>query len=354
MGTINLNKGEIRNDMRKLLAAAVLASAAPACTAPPAPEADPPSVVRESRTPPATARPEARRESPSQPPEPSSAARKQSAPDPDPVSAVIAARAEEILAEVERTLEDPAGARPYRWLASAPDELLFTRFAPPDGYRRRRAERGDFAEWLRHLPLREKGAPVRLHDGSPKSRQDVHAAVIDIDTGRRDLQQCADAVMRLRAEYLFSSGRGGRICFRNVRGEPIRWSGGARDFRRYLNRVFAYANSASLMREMEPVPDSEELRAGDVFIQPAGGGAFGHAVIVLDTAVSKTGEVVFLLAQSYMPAQDIHVLRNPESASLSPWYDDDRSAALETPEWRFAPDSLYRFSKHSCPVMRNR
>jgi hypothetical protein len=40
---------------------------------------------------------------------------------------------------------------------------------------------------------------VLLYNGAPKFRQDVHAAVIDIDVGTRDLQQCADATMRLRA-----------------------------------------------------------------------------------------------------------------------------------------------------------
>lgn len=42
----------------------------------------------------------------------------------------------------------------------------------------------------------------------------------------------------------------------------------------------------------------------------ARGGRFGHAVLVLDVAESASDERVFLIAQSYMPAQDIHVLIN--------------------------------------------
>ena len=51
------------------------------------------------------------------------------------------------------------------------------------------------------------------------------------------------------------------------------------------------------------------LQPGDVFIK---GGSPGHAVIVVDVAIyTQTGKKVFLLAQSYMPAQQIHILVNP-------------------------------------------
>jgi len=45
----------------------------------------------------------------------------------------------------------------------------------------------------------------------------------------------------------------------------------------------------------------------------------GHAVIVVDMAEDAKGQRAFLLAQSYMPAQDIHILKNPMDADLSPW-----------------------------------
>lgn len=44
------------------------------------------------------------------------------------------------------------------------------------------------------------------------------AAVIDIDVEKRDLQQCADAVMRLRAEWLWSIGTKDRIAFNYTGG----------------------------------------------------------------------------------------------------------------------------------------
>ena len=64
--------------------------------------------------------------------------------------------------------------------------------------------------------------------------------------------------------------------------------------------VFSYAGTASLSRELAPV-NYQDMKIGDVFIQ---GGHPGHAVIVVDIAVHpKTKKKVFLLAQSYMPAQ---------------------------------------------------
>jgi hypothetical protein len=65
---------------------------------------------------------------------------------------------------------------------------------------------------------------------------------------------------------------------------------------------------------------------------------------VTDVAVNpKTGERRFLLTQSYMPAQDIHVLRNPAASDGSPWYRTDFGDTLVTPEWRFTRQQLKRW-----------
>jgi hypothetical protein len=58
----------------------------------------------------------------------------------------------------------------------------------------------------------------------------------------------------------------------------------------------------------------------------------------------KTNKKVFMIAQSYMPAQDIHILINANKLSVSPWYELDETATeIETPEWTFDKNQLKRF-----------
>lgn len=255
--------------------------------------------------------------------------------------------------------------RSFDWgvTAAAPGDTLAGRIAPPPGFARTTVAPDSFAAWLRALPMKPSGAPVLLHTGARKWRQDAHAAVIDIDTGSRDLQQCADAVMRLRAEWLWSIGAkdkiafdytgGGRVSYtRFARGERPsengkRWSASGKadqsyaGFRRYMTSVFSYAGTYSLERELKPTADGASPEIGDVVIK---GGFPGHAVLVIDMAESATtGERRFLLAQSYMPAQDIHVLKNPAAADGSPWYAALIVWPLVTPEWTFAAGSLKRW-----------
>jgi hypothetical protein len=255
---------------------------------------------------------------------------------------------------------------PYPWLSR--EEIIAPiqeRIAPPPGYRRTMVEPGSFAQWLRRLPLKPAGSPVRLFNGTLKANQAAHHAVIALDTGPRNLQQCADAVIRLRAEYLFSNGRSSEICFHFTCGDVFpfaRWAQGERpvvrnnrvtwkhratadrsysSLRRYLTTLFIYAGSHSLQREMTPRP-LNQIRSGDVFVE---GGFPGHAVLVVDLARhAQSGELVFLLAQSYMPAQEMHVLKNPDDAKLSPWYRLPESDTLVTPEWTFHADSLRAFA----------
>jgi hypothetical protein len=232
----------------------------------------------------------------------------------------------------------------------------------PAGYKRAATETGSFGAWLRTIPLKADNT-VYLYNGEKKYNQAAQFAVLDISVGKKDLQQCADAVIRLYAEYLYASKQYAKIAFHATDGTLMDYSSWMKGYRfpikqgrlqkklisgpcegigcfnDYLQTVFSYAGTLSLSKELVPVNDPAAVRAGDVFIR---GGSPGHAVIVMDVAVNAAGQQVFLLAQSYMPAQDIHILRNPIGAQ-SPWYQYNKERILNTPEWIFEWNQLMRF-----------
>ncbi|MDQ3047015.1 MAG: DUF4846 domain-containing protein [Bacteroidota bacterium] len=242
---------------------------------------------------------------------------------------------------------------------------LINRISVPEGYERITEEPGSFADWLRFEPLIEGNPRVHLYNGEEKRNQTVHHSVVNIDVGSKDLQQCADAIMRMRAEYLYSKKEFDKLHFNFTSGHSIgfkKWSEGYRTvikgndvnwvkkagkddsykvFRAYCDVIFNYAGTSSLSKELKPVPSLSEMKTGDVFIV---GGFPGHAVLVTDMCINKkTGKKLFLLQQSYMPAQEIHILKNYNDPALSPWYHQDFTGDLKTPEWTFSKDQLKRF-----------
>lgn len=260
--------------------------------------------------------------------------------------------------------QDP-GALHYGWKhAGRLEDRLVNRIRVPAGYTRVSMNIPSFGYWLRNIPLKPGKPEVHLYNGQRKVNQTAHEAVIDIDVSKKDLQQCADAVMRLRGEYLFSMRdfesihfnftngfrfdyptwrNGGRV---KISGNQVRWVNGHpvdtthSGFRAYLEMAFTYCGTASLSKEVKKI-SMADLQAGDLFIK---GGSPGHAVVVMDVAHDvRTGKKIFLLAQSYMPAQDLHLLKNPTNERLSPWYSADFRGPLVTPEWTFTQEELMRF-----------
>jgi hypothetical protein len=104
-----------------------------------------------------------------------------------------------------------------------------------------------------------------------------------------------------------------------------------------------------LEKELRRLTGDEQIEPGDVFIE---GGYPGHAVIVTDVAQNAEGKRVFSIAQSYMPAQSVHVLKNHENSDGSPWYEANDAQPLRSPEWEFAPGTLRRFPTQGCTIIR--
>ncbi len=237
------------------------------------------------------------------------------------------------------------------------------RYPAPKGYHKPDLEQGSFAAFLRNQELKSYGEKVLYYDGRTKKSRGVYDSVFLVDIGDRDLHQCADAIMLLRAEYLYSQGLYDEISFNFVSGfkaEYKKWMEGYRikvdgnnvsyykateasnsyqSFRKYMDIVMAYASTLSLEKELESVAIND-IEIGHVFIL---GGSPGHAIIVVDMAINHEGEKIFLLAQSYMPAQETQLLLNPMDEDLSPWYSLKGKDKLVTPEWTFDLDMLKSF-----------
>lgn len=237
------------------------------------------------------------------------------------------------------------------------------RFNVPEGYKRIDMAEESFAHFLRNLKLKPHGSLVKHYDGATKRNYGVYDAVVDMDIGKRNLQQCADAVMRLRGEYLYKQKKYDQIHFNLTNGfrmDYSKWMKGYRvkvegnkttwikkckednsykTFRDYMTFVFIYAGTLSLSKELKKV-DLKDMQIGDVLIQ---GGSPGHSVIVVDMAINEANnEKIYMLAQSYMPAQDIQILKNQHNISMSPWY-ELKEEDINTPEWNFESCDLKRF-----------
>ncbi len=242
-------------------------------------------------------------------------------------------------------------------------KIINTRFIVPKGFQRLNYTDNSFANYLRKLPLKPIGSPVKLYDGSDKPNHDTYEAVVDLPIGKKNLHQCADAIMRLQAEYLWKQNRYDEIHFNftnGFRAPYTKWMQGNRvvvngnkcywkkkvkpsntykTFWSYLETIFMYAGTLSLSKELIAVSIAN-LQIGDIFIQ---GGSPGHAIIVVDIAVNPINkQKAFLLAQSYMPAQEIQVLKNPNHSTA--WYfTPSLNGSLVSPEWTFEVSDLKRF-----------
>ena len=263
---------------------------------------------------------------------------------------------------------DPPPAEAYPWVKDYDvANSIDARIPPPPGTARVQVVPDSFAHWLRYLPVKSGQQKVLLYSGEPKRNQTAHWAVLDIDTGSEDLQQAARAVLRLRAEYLYARNKYDEIAFHVSPKETFswnRWRKGDRpegalegghhswyiaaakpddsyaNFRAYLDTVFKYADANTVAADLKPISDIKDMQIGDVFVHP---GKPGHAVIVVDMVQdTKTGDKGFLLAQSFIPAQDMHILVNAYDTQ-GPWYRTNFNGKLQTPEWTFHSEELQRF-----------
>ena len=239
---------------------------------------------------------------------------------------------------------------------------LEERIAVPEGYKRTEEDAGSLAAFIRGYKLKPAGSQVLLYDGTQKGNQSAHAAVFELPIEEYDLQQCADSVMRVYAEYYWSTGQYDKIAFHftngfdaqyskwregyriKVDGNNVYWSKTAgyddsyESFVQYLKMVFMYAGTLSMESEADQIQLSD-IRVGDVFLY---GASPGHVVMIVDVCEDESGKKAFLLGQGYMPAQEFHVLKNNMHED-DPWYyEDEIEYPFSTPEYTFKEGSLKR------------
>jgi hypothetical protein len=267
----------------------------------------------------------------------------------------------------------------YTWLKhtsrssiNASENRLEARIQAPAASKRVPLEIGSFGDWLRGLPLKRAHEPVRFFNGHLKPNQRVHESVVDIDIGAQDLQQCADSLIRLRAEYLYSQTPRPEIAFHYTSGHRVSFSKWAKGFRpvltppnkspkkrwtmawklrakpsetrksfnAYLKSIFSYAGTMSLSRHL-PKRQPEDIEVGDIYLE---GGFPGHTVMVVDKVIHAAHGPLILIAQGFMPAQSLHILKNTQNQELSPWFKVPQTGRFHTPEFTFNATDLYYFN----------
>ena len=223
-------------------------------------------------------------------------------------------------------------------------EPLIARFSTPMGFERLPAAPGSFAAFLRHLPLRADGTPVKNFRGQifKKSTDPTVAAVIDLDLHQKKLEQCMDVLQRFYAEYLITQSRFGEIKFSLPDKSLLAWfdwrdgwrpqrDGGEfplnktapidssrASFEAYLREIFYYSGTETAYFGLEKISPLQ-IDIGDMLIKR---GRRGHAVMIVDLAVNKSGDKIAIFAQGDTPACEPYILKLKDG---SPWFSLDFS-----------------------------
>lgn len=294
------------------------------------------------------------------------------APDATPAATDATNVAPDATAPSAQPAPAPVALDDYPWLPSMaslpPLVRLEARFATPAGFTRVDAPPGSYAAWLRGLPIRTDRTHVLAYDGRRLIRPS--AAIVALDVGTRDVQQCADTVIRLHAEYLWHRGKADGAAYHFTSGDRSSWKdwrrgerfriagakveryrGAARGntwkaWRGWLTHLFRYAGTQSLRRDSTPVGDGP-FAAGDFMVHPGGP---GHAVVLLDIAEHADGRRIALIGQGFMPAEDLHVLQMP-GALDGVWFPlpGPGDGVIQTPSW---PQPFGRAQARRFPMPR--
>jgi len=234
----------------------------------------------------------------------------------------------------------------------------------PEHFKRVVYPQESFQEYVRNYTLKAFGAKVINYTGRPYFYQSGHIGILDIPVPKNGLQQCADALIRIRSEYLWDTNNKGDIGFNFTSGHYCSWQKYAEGYRpkidgntvsfhktrkrdhsksnfyNYLNLIYAYSGTLSLNSELGEITSIENLKIGDMLIV---GGSPGHVVMIADVIENETGEKRFLLMQGNTPAQSVHLLKNLDNTTMTPWYELKLNSEITIPGYTFAQSKFVRF-----------
>ncbi|AEH00356.1 DUF4846 domain-containing protein [Lacinutrix sp. 5H-3-7-4] len=234
----------------------------------------------------------------------------------------------------------------------------------PNGYKRILYKKGSFQEYLQNYNLKPFGSKIINFDDSEYYWQRGHIGILDLPVPKNGLQQCADALIRIRSEYLWDANRQDEIGFNFTSGHYCSWIEYAKGYRpkvsgnkvtfsktatanysksnfyKYLNLIYMYSGTLSLSQELEPITNIKELKIGDMLII---GGSPGHIVMLADEAINNKNEKLFLLIQGNTPAQSVHLVKNLEDSKISPWYNLKMNAVIPVSNYTFYNSKFVRF-----------
>lgn len=243
-------------------------------------------------------------------------------------------------------------------------ETIKSRVRVPLGYKRVTYAKGTFQDYLRHYRLDKFGTKIINYDGSEYYWQNGHIGILDIPVPENGLQQCADALIRIRSEYLWDNNRKNEIGFNFTSGHYCSWLKYAEGYRpqitgnnvifnktasinyskenfyRYLKLIYMYSGTLSLYNELQEIDLAINLKIGDMLIK---GGTPGHIVMICDAVINANGDKLYLLFQGNTPAQNVHLVKNLEDTEISPWYGLEKNAIISVSNYTFYNAEFVRF-----------
>ena len=179
---------------------------------------------------------------------------------------------------------------------------IFDRVNVPEGFKRVDYPKGSFQDYLRNYQLKSFGSKIINYDNSFYFWQRGHIGILEVPVPKNGLQQCADALIRIRSEYLWDNDRKDEIGFNFTSGHYCSWKRYAEGYRpkingskvtfhktaksdtskanfyKYLNLIYTYSGTLSLYNELPSISNAKDLQIGDMLIK---GGTPGHIVMII-------------------------------------------------------------------------